>query len=339
MTFVQNQSTIYLSESGIPHAQLKMNLYSTQLVDYIMDSPTYSYDERQVWSLAALLFGREEPAPNTSILPSLTEQQQQQQRRLRNWIRSTVIEEMEKEGQLELNVADNWHRAFHYLSSGQVVKACDLVKELGDDALMTMIVVHLQQDGGEDVPEAAEQQVLYWQEQGFFDPLPLYQKKMWCVLLGRLGYVDLIKTTVTQGLAWPQVLLLYALYGNRHGDMALGLADLHSLTTGGGLGASGIHQLQTREATAQIPRHCLWYSLLLWWTSYTPNSSIENITHRKVLEMQLPLRCRWLLLLHVPDLFVNEPGTLEAWRHQWCDELYHSGLEYMAILAGLFVPR
>ncbi|KAI8330372.1 hypothetical protein BC941DRAFT_518254 [Chlamydoabsidia padenii] len=310
MTFVQNQTTIHTTD-GVPHAQLKLNLYSTQLVDYIMDSPAYDYNERQVWSLASLLLGQTTPPP---------------QRRLKNWIRSTVIEELEKDGCCELDVADDdWHQAFHYLASGQVLQACDLAKQLGDDALMMMIVVHLQQDG--DVSKAAEQQVLYWQEQGLFDRLPLYQRKMWCVMLGRLGYVDLIKTTVTQGLAWPQVLLLYALYGGQNDDIASGLAALDSLTTGD---ITGIHQLQAREATAVIPPYCLWYPFLQWWTGGS---------HKSKWALQLPLRCRWLLLLHVPECFDNEVGVLESWRHQWCDELYHSGLEYMAILAGLYIPK
>ncbi|CAO3580645.1 unnamed protein product [Absidia cylindrospora] len=358
MTFVQNQSTIVTIDDE-PHAQLLLNLYSTQLVDHIMDSPIYTYDEQQVWSLAALLFGQEQaavnhnngsippPSPSPTIEsstsgPTATVTQQQQLRRLKNWICSTAIEEMQAEATLDVEgntPEDIWQRAFYCMASGQVVKACELVQQMGDEALVAMLVAHFQQEEG--VCAAAKRQVLYWHQQGLFDPLPLYQRKMWYALQGYLGYVDAIKQVVTQNLPWPQVLLLYTIYGgDNEEDPFSGLAAYHAITTMDNPSGSALHRLHTRKETARVPPHCQWYALLQWWITHSSSGTFfVNATYRKQLESIIPLRCRWLLLLHVPSLFENEPAVLESWKHQWCDELYHSGLEYMAILAGLFLIR
>ncbi|CAO3595040.1 unnamed protein product [Absidia cylindrospora] len=341
MAFVQNQSKIE-TINNTPRAYLTKNLYSTSLVDKIMDSSAFDYNERQVWSLAALLFEGEVIGSSSDPLnpsPAATTMTAKQQRRLRNWMRSTVVEEMKRRNLLDVDMdttADDWKRAFYYMSSGQVVQACELVQQLGDDALATMMVVHFQQE--DDVCNAAEKQVSYWQQRGLFDSLPLYRQKMWYVLQGQLGYVDRIKTVVTQDLPWPQTLLLYALYGGRHGYLGSGLAAYHTLTSPTGAGVIGIHRLRARKHTAQVPSDCLWYTLLQWWSS-SLYPSVNNSVYRKGLEMDLPLHCRWVLLLHVSHLFEHGPDVMESWKQQWCDELYHTGLEYMAIHAGLYSSR
>ncbi|ORZ22280.1 hypothetical protein BCR42DRAFT_433610 [Absidia repens] len=294
MAFVQNQSKIE-TINDTPRAYLTKNLYSTPLVDKIMDSSAFDYNERQVWSLAALLFEQEVIGSSNDPLilsPAATAMTAKQQRRLRNWIRSTVVEELQRRNLLdvEMDTADDWKRAFYYMSSGQVVQACEMVQQLGDDALATMMVVHFQQE--DDVCDAAEKQVSYWQQRGLFDSLPLYRQKMWYVLQGQLGYVDHIKTVVTQDLPWPQTLLLYALYGGQRGHFGSGLSAYHTLTSATGAGVIGIHRLRARKHTARVPSDCLWYTLLQWWSS-SLHPSANNSVYRKGLEMDLPLHCRW----------------------------------------------
>ncbi|KAI8086637.1 uncharacterized protein BX664DRAFT_336385 [Halteromyces radiatus] len=314
-TFVQNQSIIETT-NGIPHARLLENLFATPLIDHIMD--TCDFDEQQIWSLAALLFGHRKDDSH---------------RRLKNWLRSTVLEEMQKEGiDLALTSEDPWQRAFHYMSSGQVIQACELIQQLGDDALVAMLVVHFQEQEDVDIHQAAQEQILFWQQQDRFDSLPLYQRKMWYCLQGQLGYVDHLKAVVTEGLSWPQSLLLYILYHRDYRtNLASALMSYSSLTN---LPMVGLHQLRTKKHTAQVPSRCLWYCLLQWWAS-SKNDSMSSL--RLTLEERFPLHCRWLLLIHDPSFFINDLSTCEAWKRQWTDELYQNGLEYMAILSALYM--
>jgi hypothetical protein len=225
-----------------------------------------------------------------------------------------------------------------------MLKASNLVQQLGDDALATMVMLHHQRPDI-DVWETAQQQVAYWQKQGRFDSMPLYRRKMWYVLHGQLGYVDHIKAVVTQGLSWPQVILLYTLYGGRlAGDFASGVTDYHRVVSTGDVGSSGetvgIHQLLTKRHTAQVPATCQWYLLLQWWATFSPSTVAKRpACLEQELEMKLPLRCRWLLLLHVPDFFQADSDTIESWKLEWCDELFKGDLEHMAIQAGLFLTR
>ncbi|KAI8341859.1 hypothetical protein BC941DRAFT_175223 [Chlamydoabsidia padenii] len=354
MTFVQTQSAIDMIDNS-PHAKLKTNLFSTPLIDSIIDSTGFDHDEQQFWSLAATIFGHQVTTSNnpstpplspTSLLLSIrsptiepTTAIIKQRQKLKDWIRRTVREATQNVDMIK----GDWHRAFFYMSTGQVLRASDLVQQLGDDALATMMVLHHQRHDI-DVWETAQQQVSYWQKQGRFDSMPLYRRKMWYVLQGQLGYVDHIKAVVTQDLAWPQVVLLYALYGGRlAGDFSSGLSNYHTVITtgdGGSFGGPvGIHQLLAKEHTAKVPSNCLWYLLLQWWATYSSSSTTGPTCRKEELENKLPLRCRWLLLLHVPNFFEADSDTLETWKIEWCDKLFDNGLHYLAIQAGLYLSR
>ncbi|KAA6381212.1 MAG: hypothetical protein EZS28_023262 [Streblomastix strix] len=335
----KNQSKI-VTTNNTPQAYLTKNVYSTTLINKIVESTAFNYNERLVWSLGTLLFGQEEltvcsnDGPSRSLTTTVSPKQR---RRLRNWICNTVVKELKQRNLLNMDIdkiEDGWKRAFYYLSSGQVIQACELVQQLGDDALATMMVVHFQQEV--DVCNQAQNQVLYWQERGLFDSMPLYRRKMWYVLQGQLGYVNHIKAVVTEDLSWPQVLLLYSLYGGHRGDLNSGLSAYRTLTSSHGSGVNGLHQLRARKHTASVPSDCLWYNLLQWWSSST-SSSANDAIYRKELELALPLQCRWVLLLHVSPMFEHGDDDLESWKQQWCDELYKSELEYMAIHAGLYL--
>jgi hypothetical protein len=365
MTFVQNQSQIDAID-GSPRATLKTNLYSSPLVDHIMDSTAFDHDEQQFWDLAKTIFGEQvgmtnessttpstPPLSPSSLLLSVTPTTgstepttaiKKQRQRLTQWIRDTVSEETHRLGQLDSDFKDDWHRAFFYMSVGQISKAIDLVQQLGDDALGTMMMLHHQRPDI-DVWEAAQRQIAYWQKRGHFDSMPLYRRKMWYTLHGQLGYVDHIKEVVTQGLSWPQVVLLYTLYGGRlAGDFASGLTNYHKVVTTGDRGsfggAVGIHQLLAKEHTAQVPSTCQWYLLLHWWATFSPSTAAKRPAYLdQDLKMKLPLRCRWLLLLHVPDFFKADGDTIESWKLEWCDELFHGNLGHLAIQAALFLTK
>ncbi|ORX62619.1 hypothetical protein DM01DRAFT_1403091 [Hesseltinella vesiculosa] len=343
MSNIQNQSSVDLS-NGVPRAQLTKNIFASGFIDYIMDNlREHGQNELQLWSLGAFLFSEPNIERKTHSISC------HQQRRLKNWIRATVLEEMAampSAFNFALNTPPfrtgdrkaDWERCFYFLSTGQVVQAAELAQQLGDDALMAMLVVHYQQDDTPlDIHEAAEQQIQYWQQEGVFDNFELDRKRMWYVLQGRLGYVDDLKMVVTEDLLWPQTILLYALYGDRYGHLPSALAR-YELLLSTSQQTANLHRLRTLKRTEKIPPTCLWYRLLLWWSiTMAPDAFLSSTGARPDLEFAFPLRFRWLLLLHVPNMLTHP--NKDTWFADWCNQLFQDGMDYMAIHAALYMPN
>ncbi|KAI8066560.1 nuclear protein 96-domain-containing protein [Gongronella butleri] len=340
MLYVQNQSHVEApgADGGPPKAQLTQNIFATVLIDNVMDSlHGHARHEQQLWSLGAFLFS--DPQMDRQITQSIASPQQ---RRLKNWIRATVIEETDLLGggpMLGAAAADDgWARCFHYMSTGKVVQAAELAQKLGDDALMAMLVIHYQQDDTPlDIHKAAEEQIDYWRAENAFDAFHLDRKRMWYVLQGKLGYVDELKMVITHDLAWPQALLLYTLYGDRYGHLPSALARYEALVRDQHILSP--HTLRAKKETQPVPQHCQWYRLLLWWAiAIAPDAfSQQETAIQPAIETSFPLRFRWLLMLHVKNM-LKHPNK-DNWTADWCDQLFNDGMEYMAMHAALYMTN
>ncbi|KAI9301206.1 hypothetical protein BJ944DRAFT_9392 [Cunninghamella echinulata] len=359
MSYVQSSSSLTVVDT-IPRANLIRSLYSTKLIENINEDKNCSEQERLLWNMTPILFedmNSTNTIDNHQIEKSNLIKPRQANSDLKKWIHNTVLEETKLIYQQEFGLNDEnvddiiiekkikennpWKLAMHYMSTGQHIKTCELLLELGDNALSTLISLHHQ---GYDIRESVTEQIKLWLDKDLLNTLPMYQQKMWFILQGDLGYVNQLKLVTVQDLTWSQVLVLYINYFDRYGNVFAGLIQYHFITHNHSV--VGIHQLKTKHYTATPSlESSYWYYLLIWWSSSSASSSYTSFhallhndcVDRKQIELYLPLRFRWLLSLHAPSLFHHETNELELWKDQWCDFLYQDKWEYLAIYASLYI--